>query len=150
AYQLDQLEADLVHIVDAVSPSSPVHLIGHDWGSVQAWHAVTGDRLAGRIASFTSISGPCLDHVAHWFGRVRHHPTPASVGLRILQLVMSGYIGFFQLPKLPELAWRTGIMPGIIELLNRFDSGITDTAQHRPRVADGIHGLELYRANMPK
>ena len=51
------------------SPAEPVHLVGHDWGSVQAWDAVdprrrSSPRLTGRIASFTTISGPCLDHVS--------------------------------------------------------------------------------------
>ena len=44
------------------------HLVGHDWGSVQLWDAVaaesTDPRLRGRIASFTSVSGPSLDHAA--------------------------------------------------------------------------------------
>lgn len=149
AYRLERLETDLAAVVNTVSPHSPVHLIGHDWGSIQGWQAVTGQLLEDRIASFTSISGPCLDHVAHWFRRAVHTPTPAALVQRARQAAMSIYIGFFQLPLFPELVWRSGLMPRVVELINRFDPGITDAAQHRPLVADGIHGLELYRANMP-
>jgi hypothetical protein len=42
----------------------PFHLIGYDWGSIQSWKAVTDPLLAGRIASFTSISRLCLDYAA--------------------------------------------------------------------------------------
>jgi pimeloyl-ACP methyl ester carboxylesterase len=61
-YRLGLLVEDLAAVADATSPDRPVHLAGHDWGSVQAWEAVTTDRMAGRIASYTSMSGPCLDH----------------------------------------------------------------------------------------
>lgn len=148
AYELDRLEADLATVIDTVSPHAPVHLVGHDWGSIQGWHAATGCLLDGRIASFTSMSGPCLDHVAHWFRSAAHQPTPVALAQRARQAAMSIYIGFFRIPLLPELAWRTGAMPRVIELINRFDPGITDPSRHRPAIADGINGLELYRANM--
>ena len=47
AYRLDQLARDLAAVIDAVSPDRPVHLLAHDWGAVQAWHALTGQWLAG-------------------------------------------------------------------------------------------------------
>ena len=68
-YDLDLLAADLRAVVDAVSPDEPVHLLAHDWGAIQTWHAVTGTALEGRVASFTSISGPCLDHVGLFLRR---------------------------------------------------------------------------------
>src|SRR5687767_11707346 len=33
-YTLDLLVADLAAVADAVSPHRPVHLVGHDWGSI--------------------------------------------------------------------------------------------------------------------
>ncbi|MGH3392942.1 MAG: alpha/beta fold hydrolase, partial [Actinomadura sp.] len=63
-YRFEHLMNDLRAVLDAVRPGDPVHLVGHDWGSIQSWEAVT--TMADRFASFTSISGPCLDHVAHW------------------------------------------------------------------------------------
>ena len=66
AYELSHLVKDLAAVVDTVGPERPVHLVGHDWGSIQSWEAVTTERLAGHIASFTTISGPSLDHAGYW------------------------------------------------------------------------------------
>ena len=142
-YGLDQLERDLALVVEEVSPHRPVHLLAHDWGSIQVWHAVTGARLQGRIASFTSISGPCLDHAGQWFRSRARRPGPRRLRELLVQLVHSTYIGFFQLPLLPELLWRTRLMPRIVNRLARGD------APREPSTLDGIRGLELYRANVP-
>jgi NAD(P)-dependent dehydrogenase (short-subunit alcohol dehydrogenase family)/pimeloyl-ACP methyl ester carboxylesterase len=139
AYRLDQLAQDLAAVIDAVSPDRPVHLLGHDWGAVQAWHALTGEGLAGRVSSYTSISGPCLDHAGHWFRARLRRPTPRALRELITQLMSSWYITFFQLPLLPELAWRTGLAQRTL--------GPADGAG-RPAVADAVNGLQLYRANM--
>src|SRR3954469_16013204 len=66
-YTFELLMADLRAVLDAVSPGEPVHLVGHDWGSIQSWEAVC--TMPRRFASFTSMSGPCLDHVAYWMRR---------------------------------------------------------------------------------
>jgi len=139
AYRLDQLAQDLVAVIDAVSPDRPVHLLAHDWGAVQAWHALTGPWLDGRVSSYTSISGPCLDHAGHWFRARLRRPTPRALRELISQLVSSWYVTFFQLPLLPELAWRTGLAQAA---LARTD-GVA-----RPAVADAVNGVQLYRANM--
>ncbi|MGH4012212.1 MAG: SDR family oxidoreductase [Pseudonocardiaceae bacterium] len=140
AYRLDQLAQDLAAVVDAVSPDRPVHLLAHDWGAVQTWHAVTGKWLDGRIASFTSISGPCLDHAGHWLRARLRRPTPRALRELITQMMSSWYIGFFQLPLLPELGWRTGFAQRVLALM---EPTIT------PTVSDAVCGLQLYRANMP-
>ncbi|MBE9372961.1 SDR family oxidoreductase [Saccharopolyspora sp. HNM0983] len=147
AYRLDQLAADLRSVVDVVSPDRPVHLLAHDWGSIQSWHAVTGDELRGRIASFTSISGPCLDHAGAWFRSKLRRPSPRNLREVATQLACSGYIGFFQLPLIPELAWRSRVLPRVIDRLEKSDPA---AAEHptRPATADGIDGLALYRSNM--
>ncbi|MGQ0718042.1 MAG: SDR family oxidoreductase [Pseudonocardiales bacterium] len=139
AYRLDQLARDLASVVDAVSPDRPVHLLAHDWGAVQSWHAVTGEWLGGRIASFTSISGPCLDHAAHWFRARLRRPTPRALRELVVQMVSSWYIGLFQLPLLPELGWRTGFAQRALALLE---------ATSTPAVPDAVNGLQMYRANM--
>lgn len=148
-YHLDQLERDLAAVVDEVGPDRPVHLLAHDWGSIQTWHAVTGERMRGRIASFTSISGPCLDHAGQWLRSRLRRPTPKRLRELVTQLAHSGYIGFFQLPVLPELVWHTRLLPRVLALLERFDAA-ADGRHAGPRTADGVHGLGLYRTNMTR
>ncbi|WP_344454378.1 alpha/beta fold hydrolase [Actinomadura kijaniata] len=139
AYRLERLAADLRAVADAVSPSAPVHLVGHDWGAIQSWEAVC--TTPGRFATFTSISGPCLDHVAHWTRRGARHP-----GALLRQGLRSWYAGFFQTPLLPELSWRTG---AAARLLARAE-GLPGGGHFGPTLrADAAAGVALYRANMP-
>ena len=136
-YRLAQLAEDARTVLDAVAPDRPVHLLGHDWGSVQGWYFLTSPRLAGRIASFTSISGPSLDQVRAWLLGELRAGRPGPV---LRQLAHSAYVPFFLLPLLPELAWRSG-------LVERLLGHRPGRAGWRSR-ADALHGLELYRANL--
>ncbi|WP_329056714.1 SDR family oxidoreductase [Amycolatopsis sp. NBC_01488] len=140
SYRLDQLADDLRAVVDEVKPHGRVHLLAHDWGSIQAWHAVTGDGLRGRIASYTSISGPSLDHAGAWFRAQVTRPTPKRLKNALSQFLHSWYILAFQLPLIPDLLWRTGLLGKQIQRME------PDAAP--PEKSDGINGLELYRANM--
>jgi pimeloyl-ACP methyl ester carboxylesterase len=56
-YALAQLVSDIGAVIDSLGVER-VHLLGHDWGSIQAWAAVTDDTVMGKIGSFTSIFGP--------------------------------------------------------------------------------------------
>jgi pimeloyl-ACP methyl ester carboxylesterase len=135
AYRMSRLEADLEAVLDVVSPDRPVHLVGHDWGSIHSWESITGTRLAGRIASFTSISGPCLDHVGHLI-RARFRPRHPDLPKLLWQAARSWYIAYFHLPFLPALTWKA--------LGHRW------RASHpAPTLArDAVSGIALYRANM--
>lgn len=139
SYKLDQLSDDLAAVVDEVQPEGKVHLLAHDWGSIQTWHSVTGDRLRGRLASFTSISGPSLDHAGAWF-RAQVRPSPKRLKNALVQWAHSTYILGFQIPLIPQVLWRTGAMGALI--------GRMDPAAGAPSTSDGLYGLNLYRANM--
>ncbi|MFE3451337.1 alpha/beta fold hydrolase [Nonomuraea sp. NPDC059194] len=118
-YRLDRLAADMDAVLDAVGRPR-VHLVAHDWGSIQGWHIVG---RSDRFASFTSIGGPGLDQAAAFLrqaGRTR------AIG----QLLRSWYIAGFQLPVLPEL-----IMFVLAPAMGAD-------------AADARNGLNLYRANM--
>jgi len=141
AYQLDRLEDDFSAVLDAVSPERPVHLLAHDWGSIQSWHFVTSDRLRGRIASFVSISGPSLDHAGYF---VRDHRPVTDV---VRQLLHSWYIYYFHLPWLPELGWRKGWAHRVFGRLERSADGVPSATGERS-LGDHVNGLNLYRANM--
>jgi pimeloyl-ACP methyl ester carboxylesterase len=141
AYGLERLEEDFTAVLDAVAPDEPVRLLAHDWGSIQAWHFVTSERLRGRIESFVSISGPSLDHAGYFFRSRR------PLGDKLSQLVHSWYIFYFQLPWLPERGWRKGWAHRAFGKLERSAGGRA-AADGERSLADYLNGLELYRANV--
>ena len=76
-YTMACLADDLAAVIDAVSPAEPVHVIGHDWGSVPTWEYLSRPGPSDRIASFTSVSGPSMDHFVGWiFDSLSAPPAP--------------------------------------------------------------------------
>ena len=144
-YHLTKLANDMEAVILATSPNQPVHVVAHDWGSIQSWEAVTEPRLAPLLASYTSLSGPCLDHVGHWL-RARLQQRSAA-GLRSVakQLLQSWYIALFHLPWLPELTWRLGLARYWPQVVRRLEG--SRLASNPQQLADGCHGIALYRAN---
>jgi pimeloyl-ACP methyl ester carboxylesterase len=146
-YRMSKLVGDLAAVIEHVRPDGgPVHVVGHDWGSIQSWSAVMREssdaRLTGRISSFTSISGPGLEIYGNFFRDGLTRGRFAAVGRQALQ---SWYVVAFQAPGLPELIAR------------RFGRRLR-TAMARRQKVDGRHwgdtfeddfrnGLNLYRAN---
>ncbi|MET9801880.1 SDR family oxidoreductase [Streptomyces sp. NPDC006368] len=147
-FTLEKLTDDFLAVVDAVSPGRPVHLVGHDWGSVQAWEFVTVTRTEGRIASFTSLSGPSLDHFGHWIKRRMARPTPRGVGRLLGQGAKSWYVYLLHTPVLPELAWRGPLGKRWPKLLERVEK-VSDGDYPTPSLpSDAAHGAWLYRDNV--
>ncbi|HWO66790.1 MAG TPA: SDR family oxidoreductase, partial [Umezawaea sp.] len=136
AYRLDLLKQDLFAVIDAVSPDRPVHLVAHDWGSIQSWEAVT--EPGARIATFTSISGPSLDHMGTWLRR------PGLKQLR--QLRRSWYVFAFQVPVLAPLLWKLGLARRWGSLLRKLEGVQQPPA--KTLVSDAVQGIALYRANV--
>ena len=146
AYSLEELAADVDAVIAATAGARPqVHLVGHDWGAIQSWEAVSDPAIAARIASFTAISGPCLDHVRAWVRANRK--TPARL---LPQVIKSWYIQMFQWPGVPEWIWsRLG--PRLWPLyMDRVEHAPFPDGAPLTLVTDAIHGLALYRANMKR
>jgi pimeloyl-ACP methyl ester carboxylesterase len=146
-YKMGRLVDDLVAVLDEVAPDGrTVHLVGHDWGSCQLWGAVMREsndaRLRGRIASFTSISGPGLDLFGHFLRNGLRQRRFGAVGR---QLAHSWYIAAFQLPFVPELVFSRlgGRIRANLEKRQQI-GGHWDDQTFR---ADARRGLNLYRAN---
>ncbi|MFJ6832726.1 SDR family oxidoreductase [Streptomyces sp. NPDC091209] len=147
-FTLEKLTDDFLAVVDAVSPDEPVHLVGHDWGSVQSWEFVTVARTEGRIASFTSMSGPSLDHFGLWIKRRVRRPTPRRIGQLLGQGAKSWYVYMLHTPVLPELAWRGPLgrrWPKILQRIEKVPAGDYPTPS---LPSDAAHGTWLYRDNV--
>jgi epoxide hydrolase 4 len=86
-YTVDKLVSDVVELAAALQVGR-FNLVGHDWGGIIAWalaarHPVLVHRLV-------ILNAPHLDVVQ---SVLKERPT---------QILKSSYIGFFQLPMLPE------------------------------------------------
>lgn len=149
-WDLAALGEDVRRVAEAVAPGRPVHLVGHDWGAIQAWEAVAMDagRPAPLFASLTTFGAPSLDHLGAWLAqRLRHREYAQILG----QARRSWYVAVLRQPRLPELAWRHG-------LADRWGSVLVRTEGLRPRPGhpastladDGVRGAGLYRANVAK
>ncbi|MET9639018.1 SDR family oxidoreductase [Streptomyces virginiae] len=147
-FTLEKLTDDFLAVADAVCPDRPVHLVGHDWGSVQGWEFATVGRTEGRIASFTSMSGPSLDHFGHWIKKRMSRPTPRAAAQLLGQATKSWYVYMLHTPVLPELAWRGPLgkrWPKMLQRVEKVPAGSYPTAS---LPSDAAHGAWLYRDNV--
>ncbi|CAM2895168.1 alpha/beta hydrolase [Mycobacterium intermedium] len=146
-YRLAQLVADVDAVIESLHVGQ-VHLLAHDWGSVQGWAAVTDESLAGKIASFTSLSGPHLQGAGRFLRSARGLRSLANVAK---QIVGSSYIAFFLSPVAPELAFRSGIGVKVVEALERIGGASSRGGRVSPprSIGDFVNGLNLYRENLP-
>jgi pimeloyl-ACP methyl ester carboxylesterase len=143
-----QLVSDVGAVIDGLGVDE-VHLLAHDWGSIQAWAAVTDDSVMGKVASFTSIAGPHLNYAGKF---LRSPRTPRAVVDVVRQVLGSTYIWFFLCPGAPELAIRSRATVKVfeaVELIGRSGADGGPRAAKTRSIDDYLNGLNLYRANMP-
>ena len=141
-YRLEQLSLDLESVVNAVLPERAFHLAAHDWGSIQSWESVTEPKFRGRILSYSTISGPCLDHAAFVLkDKLKNEPKTL---LKLLS--KSWYIGVFQLPLLAPTAWRILNAERWGTIVNELERAKQLPLNHNIQ-KDGRYGIALYRAN---
>jgi NAD(P)-dependent dehydrogenase (short-subunit alcohol dehydrogenase family)/pimeloyl-ACP methyl ester carboxylesterase len=147
-YRFSQLISDTGAVIDSLGVG-PVHLLAHDWGSIQAWAAVTDETVMTKVASFTSISGPHLNYAGKFLRSAR---TPRGLFDVVRQFFASGYIWFFLTPGLPELLIRSGVGVKVIDAFGRIgnSSTLTRPIETVRSTGDYVNGLNLYRANMPE
>ena len=93
-FDVDRLAEDLLAWAAHVGGGAPVALVGHDWGAVATHIACM--RAPERVAWASALSVP--------------HPLTMLSKSGPAQLYRSRYIGFFQLPALPERALRAGFV----------------------------------------
>jgi pimeloyl-ACP methyl ester carboxylesterase len=138
AYTLDRLAEDVLGLVDSLGRQR-FAVVGHDWGGVVAWHLA--GRYPERVSRAAVLNAP---HPATLRRYARRHPSQAR---------KSWYVGFFQLPSLPELALRAGDFWVLRRVLRGSSRGGAFTAEDfrayreawaQPGALDA--GLNWYRA----
>ncbi len=136
-YDAYTLSSDVAGMVRALGAREAM-LVGHDWGGVLAWTVAT--LHPGVVRRLAVVSMP--------------HPLALRTALRrdLNQLRASSYIGYFQLPKLPEAKLQRDNGAFVGHLLRRWGGpGFPDPeTETRCRQAMQIPGvahssLEWYR-----
>jgi epoxide hydrolase 4 len=122
-YALDQLTEDIAGLVDA-SGGASVTLIGHDWGALVSWtFAIRRIRPLARLVIINVPHPLCFRReLATWSQRRK-----------------SWYVGFFQVPMLPELLLSAGGGGLLVKMLR-------DGTRNKDAFPDAVLGV--YRANV--
>ncbi len=132
AYRISELIGDVIALLDTAGLAD-AHVVGHDWGAAVAW-GLAGNHPE-RVRSLTAVSVP--------------HPAAFLKAMVVSdQLLRSWYMGFFQLPLLPELVLSSA---GPLPARALAGMGMTREMIERYRaemVTDGAvrGGLGWYRA----
>jgi len=131
SYDIDTLTETVNAFARALQPE-PALWVGHDWGAALTHNAAGHDLPAAAV----TLALP------HPLTFLRYLATHAA------QLRRSAYMGFFQLPALPERAIQRGL---VTELWRRWSPELTVPAEHMARVEDTLRRslpgpLEYYRA----
>jgi NAD(P)-dependent dehydrogenase (short-subunit alcohol dehydrogenase family) len=131
-----------------MAPGRRVHLVGHDWGGIQGWEFATAEAFDGRLASFTTLAGPALGHaVAATRAPLGHGRVLATLD----RLRRSWYILPLLTPGGPTLTWRVLLNRGRWRQMLRVAERVPvdDEFPAATVAADGRHGANLYRRNIP-
>lgn len=144
-FHSDFLIDDLIEVISTTSPNQAVHLVSYDWGSLQAWEGILDDKLKPYVATYTAMT-PSLDAIGWWFKRELKKNNITAYSNVLKRLVSSSYMGFFQLPILPEMLWRIGlhrVWPKVVGHLQKVK-----VQPSKSLLKDALHSIALYRENM--
>lgn len=148
AFSLPALAADIAEVAAAVRPGGPVHLVGHDWGSIQGWEVAQTPALAEGIASYTSLSGPCLDHLAAALRDRVRRPTPRRLRPVLDQAGRSSYTVVLSTPGLRTGIWRLGLAEGFRRWLRSTEGVEVANYPGEGLAAAAVAGVPIYRQNL--
>lgn len=148
AYTTERLADDVAAVLDALAPDRPVHVLAHDWGSAAMWDYLARPEAADRVASFTSVSGPAIDHLLAWYRDTFAHPYRIPTLLRAVdQALRLLYMAVFSIPLLTPVAMRLFLAAAIRRLAIAPGIG-RDRLHHADTfTVDATEGLKIYRAN---
>lgn len=156
AYQIKDILEDITCVIKTlVGVNKKVHLVGHDWGSIIGWHFVTHpDYSKQYVLSYSSMSGPHLGMASQYLQKELRSGKVKRMLNSLMQVVKSWYIGFFQLPILPEKLiqsqglkiWKSTLKNNGVRALDAY----VETANEADVIRLMTNGLNLYRSNFQK
>lgn len=144
AYAIDKLADDLGAVI--ATTGGPVHVLGHDWGSVAAWEYLSRPGSNERVASFTSASGPGIGHYGGYILDSLKRPYRPVQFVRALDRLLR--LTYWYPLAVPVIA--PAVFKGLMRA--RGDTVLTDRvpAEQRFRsdtaAADLVNSLRIYRS----
>lgn len=145
-YAMANFADDFAAVVAEVSPGRPVHVLGHDWGSIGIWEYLGRPGAGDRVASFTSVSGPSLHHLMRYIRDGLKKPYRPTLFFHALaQLLHVTYTGALSVPVLAPAVLR--LASGVLR--TGLTLGIPKDLVHHGATfaADAANGTKIYRAN---
>lgn len=149
AYTMARYADDFAAVTAAVSPSAPVHVLAHDWGSVGVWEYLARDESTTRVASFTSVSGPSADHLHRFAVTGLKRPyRPKAFARAVDGLARLAYMGAFSTPVLAPAAVRFAFARGAMRRQLLRDGIAPESIHHADGFArDAARSMKVYPAN---
>jgi pimeloyl-ACP methyl ester carboxylesterase len=148
AYTMERFADDFAAVIGELSPGQPVHVLGHDWGSVGIWEYLRRPGASDRVASFTSVSGPSQDQLVHYvLSGLRRPWRLRGFARAISQALRFSYMVFFSIPVLAPLVLRVTLsIPAVRR--NAVDNIPDHLIHHSDKLAsDAARSVKTYPAN---
>ena len=144
SYTMARFADDFAAVIAELSPGVPVHVLGHDWGSIAVWEYLKRPDASDRVASFTAVCGPSTDHYAGFIRSRLAQPYRPIRFAKALGLAsrMSYWIPF-SVPILMPSVMRAGFARRI----QAIDSPHGGPYRSDTFDADAANSLKIYRAN---
>jgi len=147
AYRMECFADDLEAVLTALSPGQPVHVLGHDWGSVATWEYLSRPGAEDRLASFTSVSGPSTDHYkAAIFADLARPYRPVRFVRALERVLRLSYMLPLSVPVLAPALLRARLSGGRAKVA--LTDGVPGAQRFRSDSAttDLVNSLKIYRA----
>lgn len=100
-YAVRNILPDIDRVIEYLG--SPVHLVGHDWGSMIGWCYATDSERSANLLTYQGMSAP---HPGTILKCVGLKLATGSLWPLLRQFLKSWYIWYFQIPFLPEWSIR--------------------------------------------
>lgn len=148
AYTMARFADDFAAVTGELSPGRPVHVLGHDWGSVGVWEYLTRPGASDRVASFTSVSGPSQAQLAEYIlSGLRRPWRPRRFMRSVSQALRFTYMLLFSIPVLAPASLRLALsVPALRRsVVDNIPDGRIHHSQNLPR--DAARSVKTYPAN---